>query len=265
MATAFSSAFTAHNVRLDDGEETFPEAGRTIDQLPNYACVKAYLQIVYPQGYAGKSLVDLGCLEGGFTAEFARLGLESTGIEVRESNLANARYIKRRLKLDNLHFHQDNAWNVGAYGPFDIVFCVGLYYHIEDARRFLGVMADACRKLIFIDTHFAPEADDSPAVAIHRLSPLTEHEGLQGRWYPEHDLDAARDQAELDTLKWASWENNRSFWPTKASMIEAMRSVGFDVVLEPFESLIGRPRWALSKGGWNRQNERWMLIGVKLD
>jgi SAM-dependent methyltransferase len=262
--TVLPSGFTAHNVRLDDGSETFPEAGATIDLTGDYVCVKNMLQVVYPAGYAGKTIVDLGCLEGGFTAEFARLGLESTGIEVRESNLRHVRHIKERLGLTNLHFHQDDAWNVGKYGPFDIVFCVGLYYHIEDVRRFLQVMSDSCGKLIFLDTHMAPEDDDAPAVSLHSLSPMTEHEGMRGRWYTEHDLDPDEQGEDLEALKWHSWRNKRSFWPTKAALVDAMGAAGFDVVLEDFDTLGRGAAHALSRQGWNYRNERWMLVGIKL-
>ena len=267
MSSSSPSGFTAHNVRLDDGTQTLPAVGATMDQMADYRCVKNMLQVVYPGGFAGKSLVDLGCLEGGFTAEFARLGLEATGIEVREQNLKNARYLKEKLNLPNLHFKNDDAWNVGAHDPFDVIFCVGLYYHIEDANRFLEVLSDACRKIIFLDTHLAPEDDDHPAMAIHRLSPLTEHEGMRGRWYPEHDLDpdAVEELEALETLKWASWRNKRSFWPTKAALIDAMKRAGFDVVVEGFDTLAGNAAYELSSAGWHYQHNRWMMIGIKLD
>jgi SAM-dependent methyltransferase len=202
---AHPTGFTAHNVRLDDGAYTFPEAA-PIDQMGDYACVKNLLPMLFPDGWQGRSIVDLGCLEGGFATEFARLGLNSTGIDVRESNIANAQYIKSRCDLPNLRFICDDAWNIGKYGPFDIVFCVGLHYHIEDQRRFLKEMGDACNRAIFIDTHFAPEFDAEPAVGIHKLSELTMHEGLPGRWYAEHEIDAATAKDELEALKWASWE-----------------------------------------------------------
>lgn len=264
MQAAIPAGFTAHNVRLDDGVETFPQAGATIDQMGDFLCVRNMLKLLYPEGAAGRSIVDLGCLEGGFTTEFARLGLDATGIEVRDSNLRNARFIQERLKLPNLRFHQDDAWNVGKYGPFDLVFCVGLYYHIADARRFLDVLSANCRKAIFIDTHFAPESDDHPAMDIHKLSPMTEHEGMRGRWFFEHDLDASRDQDNLEQLKWASWENNRSFWPTKGALVDAMRQAGFDMVLEDFDGVAGMADWHLSSEGWGYRNNRWMMVGVKL-
>lgn len=257
-------AFTAHNVRLDDGTFTFPQAA-TIDQTGDYAAVRNLLPVLFPDGWKGRSIVDLGCLEGGFATEFARLGLESTGVEIRESNIANAQYIKSKTNLPNLRFIRDDAWNVGKYGPFDIVFCVGLHYHIDDQLRFLREMSAACRKAIFIDTHVAPEFDDEPAVGHFNLSELTAHEGLPGRWYREHNLDPANAAGKLEQLKWASWSNKRSFWPTKGGLVAAMRLAGFQVVLEDFDQHRDGAVQALSPEGWNYRQSRYMFVGVKTD
>lgn len=264
MASAHPIGFTAHNVRLDDGTFTFPEAA-TIDQTPDYLCVRKFLPILYPQGWAGRSIVDLGSLEGGFAVEFARLGLVSTGIDVRESNIANAEYIRARTNLPDLRFICDDARNVGRHGPFDLVFCVGLHYHIEDQRSFLQEMGKACRAAIFIDTHFAPEMDDHPAVALHALSELTTHEGLPGRWYPEHDLEAGADRARLEAMKWASWDNRRSFWPTRGALVHAMYDAGFTTVVEDFDQHMGGAVHQLSPDGWYEQNCRAMFVGFKAE
>lgn len=264
MTAAPPTSFTAHNVRLDDGSYTFPESP-PIETTGNYACVKNLLPLLFPEGWAGRSIVDLGCLEGGYATEFARLGLESTGIDVRESNIANAEYIRSRTGLPNLRFVRDDAWNLGRYGPFDLVFCVGLHYHIEDQRRFLGEMGRACRRAIFIDTHVAPEFDHEPAVETFELSPLTLHEGLPGRWYAEHDLNAAFDRKRLEGMKWASWENRRSFWPTKGALVRAMREAGFAIVMEDFDQLLDHPTHQLSPDGWRYQTARAMFVGVKTD
>jgi SAM-dependent methyltransferase len=263
MTIPQTTGFTAHNVRLDDGTMTFPQAGKTIDETGNYRCVRNLLPFLYPAGWAGRTIVDLGCLEGGFATEFARLGLASTGVDVRESNIANAEYIRSRTSLPNLRFICDDAWNVGAYGPFDIVFCVGLHYHIEDQHRFLQEMAQACGKAIFIDTHFAPDLDDHPAVELYRLSGLTTHEGLPGRWYSEHQLDADTQKDELEQLKWASWRNARSFWPTKGALIQSMRDAGFSVVLEDYDQLRDQPVQLLAPDGWRYRNSRSMFVGLK--
>lgn len=257
-----TTGFTAHNVRLDDGSYTYPQAS-PIETMGDYVAVRKLLPVLFPEGWQGRRIVDLGCLEGGYATEFARLGLDSTGIDVRESNIRNAEYIKSKTDLPNLRFVCDDAWNLGKYGPFDIVFCVGLHYHMEDQIRFLQEMSRACGKVLFLDTHVAPEFDDEPAVQIHQLSELTTHEGLPGRWMREHDLDAAADKAELEQLKWSSWTNRRSFWPTKGALVHTMRAAGFNVVLEDFDQLLDYSIQQLSPEGWHYRQSRAMFVGIK--
>lgn len=78
--------FTAHNVRLPDGSLTFSEAGGTVDQYPWFKAAKRLMQATFPS-LQGVGLVDLGCLGGGYTLEFARLGNQALGLEVRQSNI----------------------------------------------------------------------------------------------------------------------------------------------------------------------------------
>lgn len=259
----FTAAFTAHNIRLDDGTETFPEAGWTMDQSSTVKAVKKMLSLIYPGGFKGKSIVDLGCLEGGFATEFARAGLVSTGLDVRQSNIDACRFVQSRVNLPNLDFVCDDAWNVAAHGPFDAVFCASLLYHIDDPEGLLKKMSKACRKVIFIDTHFAPERDDSPAIARHGLGPLTKHLGLSGRWYAEHDLDPAEDVAKLERLRWHSWRNQRSFWPTKPDLLTAMRRAGFTTLLEDYDYMDGTIRKVMAEIGSYHMDSRSQFVGIK--
>jgi hypothetical protein len=100
-------------------------------------------------------------------------------------------------------------------------------------------------------------------VALHRLSELTTHEGLPGRWYPEHDLDPGQSGEELERLKWASWENKRSFWPTRGGLLHAMRRAGFSIVVEDFDKVAGDEVRALSPEGWTYLHNRSMFVGIK--
>lgn len=99
--------FTAHNVILDDGSQTAPHLGYTLDRSPHVDVVRDMATLLYPAGFKGRRLVDLGCLEGGFTTEFARLGFDSSGIEVRKSNFDNCMFVKNRVALDGLRFYND--------------------------------------------------------------------------------------------------------------------------------------------------------------
>ena len=57
------------------------------------------LRLVYPDGLHGKSIVDIGCRAGGYSTEFARLGMIATGIEVRQFNYRNCLRVKAGTDL----------------------------------------------------------------------------------------------------------------------------------------------------------------------
>ncbi len=251
--------FTAHNVRLDDGSETLPEMGQTMDQHPLVHSVARTLGVVFPSGLYGRSLVDIGCLEGGFTSAFARLGLRATGIEVRESNFRNCLFVKSRLDLPWLDFIRDDANNIANHGPFDVAFVNGLLYHLDHPRRFLTDLAKVCRKVLFLQTHVA-RAEPSEAVQLYGLSELTENEGLKGRWYPEY---GELTPEQLDQAKWASWSNNRSFWVQKEYLIDLLRQLGFGVVVEQFDWM-GNVIHEMTEGSYRTQ-DRVLLVGIRTD
>jgi len=106
---------------------------------------------------AGKRIADLGCLEGGYTVEFARMGFEALGIEVRRSNFAACEYVRAHLHLPNLHFARDDVWNIEKYGTFDAIFCSGLLYHLDRPIEFIKLISGLCRRLIILNTHVARE------------------------------------------------------------------------------------------------------------
>jgi SAM-dependent methyltransferase len=252
-----STGFTAHNIRLDDGTETLPSLGWTIDQSTVLRSVRRILELIYPDGLSGRSIVDLGCLEGGYTAEFARLGMEATGIEARESNYQNCLVVKAGIPLQNLEFVRDDANNIAKYGPFDAVFACGLLYHLDSPRQFLTSAAKVCHRVLFLQTHVA-RAEDTDAIRIHGLSEVCENEGLRGRWYTEHG-DVTPEQ--LDLLKWHSWANHRSFWIQKEYLLQLLRDLGFDIILEQFD-FMGDIAFEMTKGNY-KTDDRNLIVAIK--
>ena len=249
--------FSAHNIRLDDGTTTNPSMGYTIDNHPHFQAARRLLIALYPDGLEGRTILDVGCLEGGYTVEFARLGMVATGIEVRDSNYQNCLYVKKRVNLPMLSFVKDDAMNLSNYGPVDALFVNGLLYHLDRPKRFLEAAAAVCRKVLFLQTHYAPTGP-SPAIARYHLSELAENEGLLGRWYPEHDL-AVGD--ELDRLKWTSWSNQRSFLICREHLLDTIKKVGFDVVLEQYDALDNILQDLTV--GYTYQHSRSMFVGIK--
>ena len=91
-----SVEFTAHNIRMDDGTLTKPEAGPTMDANPFFLSVKRLLETVFPGDKKHLRLLDVGCLEGAYAVEFARMGFQVLGVEVREASIAACNYVKSK-------------------------------------------------------------------------------------------------------------------------------------------------------------------------
>src|SRR5688500_10625734 len=149
--------FTAHNVRLDNGEYTCPNYGYTIDQHPWFRSTCRMLQTVFQGDTSEVRLADLGCLEGGYAVEFARRRYDVLGIEVRPSNFRACEYVKAHTNLPNLRFVEDTVWNIQRYGRFDAVFCCGPLYHLAEPVRFLKLVSAVTNRLLVVQTHFATD------------------------------------------------------------------------------------------------------------
>lgn len=274
------STFTAHNIRLDDGTYTKPDAGFSMEHHPWFLAAKRLLDATFPGDKSHLRIADLGCLEGGYTVEFARLGLQALGLDVRESNIEACRHVQARVNLPNLEFVRDDVWNIAAHGTFDVTFCCGLFYHLDRPREFLNVLSQVTKRVLILQTHFS-EANDSPsfihprrlrraisrvlplkntATTTHKLSFLTRHEGLPGRWFSEFRNERAfRDR---ENRRWASWNNRTSFWIQREYLLQALRESGFDLVLEQFDALGPEIAREMTEGSY-RTSGRGTFVGIK--
>lgn len=251
--------FTAHNILLDNGEMTWPDGGPHYGLHPWTNSVKRLLALLYPDP-EGVRVADLGCLEGGWSVEIARMGFDVTGIEIRAANIAACNYVKAHTNLPNLRFVQDDVRNIADHGHFDVVLCSGLLHHLQEPRRFLETLGTVTNKALILSTHFAPTWDSSPAVPKFELSPLAENEGLRGRWFTEYRDDDFFSYRERH--RWSSWDNRQSFWIQREHLLQAIQDVGFDMVLEQFDFL-GPPLAAEILGGYYVTDARGVFIGMK--
>lgn len=250
------TTFTAHNIRFADGSLSMPEQPHLLADVPHCEGAKRVLKMLYGGDHKDKRIVDLGCLEGGYALEFARMGLDSFGIEVRTSSYENCLEVKRRAEVSNLNFAQDDVWNLAKYGPYDVIFCCGLLYHLDRPREFIHLMGEHARDAVIINTHYAPEGWRPKSV--FKFSKMTEHEGLPGRWYDEPRVG---DIEEREKHKWASWDNQRSFWPTKEGILHAINEAGFDLAFEQYDTLGHILGNGMSKEV--RMNHRGVFVGIR--
>lgn len=173
-------------------------------------------------------ILDLGCLDGLFSIEFAKHGAQTTGIEIREANIKKAIFCKKALKLNNLKFIQDDARNISTeiLGTYDAIICSGLFYHltIHDAIELAKKMYKLSNKIVIIDTHIALKKalkyDFKNNISYYGIS------------YIEHNKNES--QEEKAKKLWASWDNEQSFIFTRPSLINLLSNTGFSSVYECF-------------------------------
>ncbi len=250
--------FTAHNIRLDDGTFTKPESTLSMAEYPWLISARRVLETVFPGDKSQLRLADVGCLEGGYSVEFARMGFRVLGIEVRELNIAACNYAKSKTDLPNLEFVCDDAYNITEYGVFDAVFCCGLLYHLDRPKQYLETLSSVTNKLLILQTHFSLK--DSTGTKFN-LSPPSVNEGLAGRWYAEFANDESFRR--MEATKWASWGNRQSFWIQREHLLQTIQDVGFDLVMEEFSSLEPNIAECLL-GNTYQTNLRGTFIGIKV-
>lgn len=182
-------------------------------------------------------ILDLGCLDGMFAIEFAQHGAETIGVEIREANIKKAIFCKEVLNLNNLEFRQDDARNISieSYGMFDAIICSGLLYHLtaSDAIELITKMFDMSRKIVIIDTHIALK----PKIVFKK--------GTDAYWgvlFREHGQNDSQDIK--SNRIWSSYDNDKSFWFTRPSLINILNKTGFTSVYECFTPIhlnFGKP------------------------
>lgn len=215
--------WTAHNIRLGPGVFTISALVLNIEE-------KARRTVQLVADLAGAPLselrvLDLGSGEGAFALELALHGAEVLAIEGREANIAKAEFARRALGQERVRFERADVRSLSPeiHGRFDVTFCLGLLYHL-DAASVVGLIhavRRVTRRFAIVDTHFA-------------LRPSEEFEAggkvYRGASFREHDEGASDEQKQANV--WAALDNERSFWLSRASLINCLTDAGFTSVLE---------------------------------
>lgn len=154
------------------------------------------------------SALDLGSYEGYHAIQLAELpGMERVvGLEGRARNVAKANLVNECLGYEKVRFHVYDLEQIAQApppepGPFDLVFCAGVLYHLSQPWELVKWMAAACSKFLFIDTHYAE-------LPLYRCGPYL------GEVYPERDTETCG-------LK------DYAFWPTLGDLLMMLMEHGF--------------------------------------
>lgn len=112
----------------------------------------AQLQERIPGGL--RSCVDVACGPGWFSERLAKLGLDVTGIEGRIELVEEA--IRRVPRLTFRQVDVESEVAMHDLGTFDLVFCFGLLYHIENPFRVVRNLERATGQVLLLETMVYP-------------------------------------------------------------------------------------------------------------
>lgn len=126
--------------------------------------------------WAGKSVLEVGCGAGYLSEWLLAQGARVTAIDTRDENLIATREKSRSLIVYKEDIQGLHSW----LGVYDIVFCYGVLYHLENPIQALRNMVKMCHELLLIETivcdHPAPIAilrDENPAFVDQGMTELS--------------------------------------------------------------------------------------------
>lgn len=97
----------------------------------------------------GRKVLDVGCGVGHLAQFFTAKGCEVVAADAREENLTSLRSRYPGLAAYRLNVETDS---LAFLGHFDIVFCYGLLYHLENPLAALRNMAAVCDDFLLLET-----------------------------------------------------------------------------------------------------------------
>ncbi|MGC8908673.1 MAG: class I SAM-dependent methyltransferase [Desulfomonilaceae bacterium] len=105
----------------------------------------------------GKRILDLGCNAGFWSLNAVQAGCDFVlGIDGRKMHIEQANFVfdVHAVPAHKYLFLEDNVFNYHyeKYAPFDIVFCLGLFYHINRHIELLRSITSLSPEVLIIDT-----------------------------------------------------------------------------------------------------------------
>lgn len=143
--------------RVSQHSETAALAKRRADYRLNM--IFTGVEQVLEGGVKGRTLLDIACNWGGFSVEGRLRGARNVvGFDIREGNVNKAKLLLEHYGLDGISFRQMDLYQFQPKRQFDVVFNLGLMYHITQPVEMMKKTYDLTREIAVIDTVTHKEA-----------------------------------------------------------------------------------------------------------
>lgn len=176
-------------------------------------------------------VLDIACNCGGFSFEAASAGAsEVLGIEIVDHYIRQANFIKDAIGATNVRFELGSLDDLSpeTHGKFDVVFCFGILYHLENPVGSMRKIASVAKNVMFVDTALIP----SP----------------RPMWLMT--FPSALKEARKTTSLWRSEEGVCQFTPSREAVERLLQFLGFSSeFMAPVGKILQEERYRDGKRG----------------
>ena len=144
-----------HNLHLPGGVQTAPDHFIGGD-FPRFKWLDIASHL--PEDLKGWRVLDVGCNAGFYSFELARRGASVVAIDHEPLYLAQARWAAAQFGLEQqVEFRQQSVYDVAGWNEqFDLVWFMGVFYHLRYPLLALALLARLTRRLMVFQTLTLP-------------------------------------------------------------------------------------------------------------
>lgn len=134
-----------------------------------------------PDDLAGRSVLDIGCWDGFYSFEAERRGGRVTSVDCwRPEN-----FFKAKAALHSqAEFHELSVYDVtkARLGAFDIVFFLGVLYHLRHPLLALERVCEVTRDFAIVESHVVDKLHAAPDALMNPVMEFYEFDELGGQY-----------------------------------------------------------------------------------
>lgn len=203
-----------HSIDLGNGIRTKLELSSRGDDFDRPRDKWAGFKDVLPMDLSGKRVLDVGCSEGFFSIEAKKRGADYVlGVDADPPVIARAQFAREILDLD-IDYRVGGVYQIDPeWGTFDVVFFLGVFYHLD--HPFLGLknVAAACKEMLFLDSQALMDDPSGGECEIMRFY----KDGFGGdktnRWLPNRKcLLSMLDSVGFNEINDLTYRENRALY-----------------------------------------------------